>query len=102
MIAKYNINRYIDGSLNTVDMCAMEDLGDAAIPELVRLAEHLDNMYNSNISSDECLVDDELYNLLYNKLHSTARKYKHTENHSVFEENIAIFRAKSALKKVKL
>lgn len=41
LIARYNVNRYLDGSLSTVDLEVMDDLGDAAIPELVRLAQEL-------------------------------------------------------------
>lgn len=41
-IARYNVDCYINGSLETVDMDVMDDLGVAAIPELVYLAEFLD------------------------------------------------------------
>jgi hypothetical protein len=103
LIAKYNINRYINGTLNTVDMIAMDELGEAAIPELVRLAEHLDSEYNSDISSDECMVEDKLYTDLYYKLHNVSRKYKYKNvDSSIFEQNIATFRAKSALNRVGL
>lgn len=103
LIAKYNINRYINGTLNTVDMIAMDELGEAAIPELVRLAEHLDTEYNSDISSDECMVEDKLYTDLYYKLHNVARRYKYKNvDSSIFEQNIATFRAKSALNRVGL
>jgi hypothetical protein len=41
LIAKYNVDRYLSGSLETVDIEAMDELGDAAIPELVRLGNKL-------------------------------------------------------------
>lgn len=55
VIAGYNVDRYIDGSLPTVDIEAMDDLGDAAIPELVRLANYMDEKNGTDISkvSDE-------------------------------------------------
>ncbi len=40
-IAAYNVERYLDGTLETVDVEALEDLGDAAVPSLVRLREAL-------------------------------------------------------------
>ncbi|MBE5953410.1 MAG: DUF4173 domain-containing protein [Lachnospiraceae bacterium] len=41
LIARYNVDRYLDGSLETVDVWAMRDLGDAAVPEMVRLIDEL-------------------------------------------------------------
>ena len=40
-IARYNVDRYLEGSLETVDVWAMRDLGDAAVPEMVRLIDEL-------------------------------------------------------------
>lgn len=103
IIAGYNVDRYIDGSLNSVDMRAMEDLGDAAIPELVRLAEHLDSKYNTDISAEKCGSEDELYQNLHKKLHDTADYYKsHNDDMSIFEKNIPVVRAENALKRVNL
>ena len=42
LIARYNVDRYLEGSLETVDVWAMKDLGDAAVPELVYLYNELD------------------------------------------------------------
>lgn len=41
-IAKYNVDRYVAGTLDTVDLEAMEDLGVAAVPQVVRLATILE------------------------------------------------------------
>ena len=103
IIASYNINRYIDGSLKTVDMRAMEDLGDAAIPELVRLAEYLDNKNNTDISDKKCSSEDELYQELHQKLHNTANYYKNfLEDESIFTKNIPVIKAENALKRINL
>ena len=40
-IARYNVDRYLEGSLETVDVWAMRGLGDAAVPEMVRLIDEL-------------------------------------------------------------
>ncbi len=42
MIARYNVDRYIDGTLADADVRMLEsDCGDSAIPELVRLYEYI-------------------------------------------------------------
>lgn len=48
-IAQYNVDRYIDGSLSSVDIDAMEDLGDAAIPSMVRLYDVLFEKIDSEV-----------------------------------------------------
>lgn len=41
--AQYNTDRFLDGTLETLDVAAMEDLGDSAIPSLVRVAKITNN-----------------------------------------------------------
>ena len=41
-IVRYNVGRYLEGSLDTVDVFTMAELGDAAVPELVYLIEELE------------------------------------------------------------
>ncbi len=63
MIAKYNVDRYINGTISTVDVMAMEKLGDAATPELVRLANHLDSVNGTdilkNVRKKNVMIDPE-------------------------------------------
>lgn len=40
-IAKHNVDRYIDGTLKKVDVVTLYELGDDAVPELVRLQEYV-------------------------------------------------------------
>ncbi len=42
VVANYNTERYLAGSLQTVDLDEMDALGDAAVPALVRLSKHLE------------------------------------------------------------
>ena len=51
-IARYNIDRYLDGTLDDVDLFAMQELGEAAIPELCRMAQILDARQGSDICHD--------------------------------------------------
>ncbi|MBR2957519.1 MAG: DUF4173 domain-containing protein [Clostridia bacterium] len=41
-IAKFNVDRYIDGTVKVVDVDALDSLGDAAVPEMAKLIKHLD------------------------------------------------------------
>lgn len=38
-VASYNVNAYLDGRLETVDVSYLQELGDGAVPALARLAE---------------------------------------------------------------
>ncbi len=80
-IAHYNVERYFDKTLDTVDIDAMEDLGDAAIPQLVRLASILDEKNDTDIMEvkydykyeyvDEYEYEDDKpsdYEIMYYKL----------------------------------
>lgn len=44
MIAKYNIDRYMNGTLETVDVIALSELSDAAVPYLYGLYQETDNV----------------------------------------------------------
>lgn len=57
-IAKYNTDRYINGTLETIDIEAMNMLGDSAVPELVRLEKHLSQKETK--TEEEILLCDEL------------------------------------------
>lgn len=54
-IARYNVDRYLDGTLSGVDIYALDALGDAAIPALCHMAEILDERQGSDI----CHVPDD-------------------------------------------
>lgn len=63
LIAKYNVDRYLNGTISNVDIAAMEKLGDAAVPELIRLANYLDSKNGTDILKDvrnkKIVVDPE-------------------------------------------
>ncbi len=102
LIARYNIDRYLDNTLNTVDIKAMDDLGDAAIPELVRLAEALDERNGTNIKTVNLkYCKDEVYKELVTKLREYAIRIEYNDE-SVFSFTIPSQRAKNALKRVSL
>lgn len=86
LIARYNVNRYINGSLESVDVDALEDLGDAAIPEMVRLAEVLEDT-----------DDKELYEDVNNKLFKAAARFENDDK-GIWSYTLPYIRAEKALK----
>lgn len=42
LIAKYNVDRYLEGSLNKIIVSDLEKLGDAALPQYIRLEKELE------------------------------------------------------------
>ena len=49
-IAEYNVDRYLDGTLETVDVDTLMYLGDAGVEQLVRLVKALDEQNGTNIA----------------------------------------------------
>ncbi len=106
IIARYNVDRYMDGSLPTVDIEAMEDLGDAAVPELVRLAKFMDERDGTNIADakySNIRYDDALYGELCFVLREKSMDVisEKAQDNGFFEElfafNIPAMRAEKAL-----
>ncbi|MBQ8404147.1 MAG: DUF4173 domain-containing protein [Clostridia bacterium] len=108
IIASYNVDRYIDGSLPTVDIEAMDDLGDAAVPELVRLAKYLDEKNGTNIAEGKNPNSDVLYGELVCSLQASAEgmSKEPTEKRDFFEEffafNVPALKAEKALAEIGL
>ncbi len=58
-IAKYNVDRYLSGTLPTVDVEALKDLKDSSIPSMVRLYEILLSVpYDEMSDTDKDLLYD--------------------------------------------
>ncbi|MBO5746174.1 MAG: DUF4173 domain-containing protein, partial [Clostridia bacterium] len=104
-IAKYNVDRYIEGSLKTVDVDALYELSDAATPEMVRLAKELDKRLGTDISkeihSNEKLnsylnSEEWIYNSLTTHLKLSAKRIE-TKNDSIFAFTVQRYRAEKAL-----
>lgn len=93
IIAQYNVDRYINGSLETVDISAMKELGDSAVPSLVYLAEEIEEKAQKEGSSP---YTSELYINTKNVLSNKADEIKN-EEYSVFSFNVPEHMAKNAL-----
>ena len=102
IIAGYNVDRYINGTLETVDIVAMDDLDASAIPELVRLAEYMDETNNTDITHiDENMEYDPIYIELREQLYWETENFKEDDS-GVFSMNIPKIKAEKALKDIGL
>ncbi len=86
IIARYNTDRYIDGSLDINNASYLYDLGDSAIPELVRLCEefpgyeteHLANYLECEKADFEAEKSDVFaFNIPHLKAKAALEKFKH-------------------------
>ena len=93
IIANYNIERYIEGDLKTVDIEALTDLGDNAVPELVQLYNHVEAKIDTNKITSE---DFEIYSQLKDELKNIAKKYKKTDD-DIFSFNFPRYKAEKAI-----
>jgi hypothetical protein len=98
-IAKYNVDRYLDGSLKEVDVSAMAQLGDAAVPQLVRLVQIMDEENGTDIAAyiygeDDDMPDKTLYEEVADTLYGAAYEW----DEGLFSFTIPHVRAQAALK----
>ena len=106
-IARYNVDRYLDGSLETVDVWALRDLGDAAVPEVVRLAKEMDKRNGTDIKkalqNRDYIYSDKEGGLVYNNTVSvlwfTAKGF-YVEHDGVLTYTVQTLRAESALRSI--
>ena len=86
LCARYNADRYLSGSLETLDVEAMEELGDSAIPSLVRVATNMDAQKDPRLKRNVDMV-----------LRSKITQFRE-EKSSVFSFSLPSALAKAALK----
>lgn len=87
-VAQYNVDRYMAGTLETVDMEAVERLGDSAVPSLVHLAQ--------KIESGEVSSSGQLYGELTGILQRRAGEIEAADT-SIFSFTIPAYKAEAAL-----
>lgn len=90
LIAKYNVDMYLEGSLKTVDVRALEEMGDAAVPEMVRLLEELEERERV---SDEKLIAEIRWRLM-----DVAQEYRNFDR-QLMSCTLPYHRAEKALKR---
>ena len=99
IISKYNVDRYLDGSLKTVDIYALSNLGEAAVPDMIRLAKHYDDKYGTDITEKTSYF--KYYSDDYFELRQALILAQQTErNDSVFGFSLNSMRAEKALEEL--
>ncbi|MBO5111615.1 MAG: DUF4173 domain-containing protein [Clostridia bacterium] len=88
-IAEYNVDRYLDGSLEDVDVIAMYDLDDAAVPAMVYLYENMPD------TADE-MLRNKVTDYLRGQLHEVDK------NSGIFTFDLPAYRARKALSRIDL
>ena len=101
IIAEYNVDRYLDGTIDSVDMYAMNDLGISAVPALCRLAEEYDRENGTDITTGELdgISSTSTYYRLSKKLHGTS-EYLSSDEYGIFDFTFPKHKAKKALIKL--
>lgn len=102
-IAQYNVDRYMDATLSTVDVEALDELGDPAVPQLVRLYEVLKNELDGKEDEPEYVKKYDLYVEVTDTLRSRGIEYRQSreenKNSSVWSFTLPSYRALEALRK---
>ena len=90
LCAQYNADRYLSGSLETLDVTAMAALGDSAIPSLVEVAASIDT--EEDATPEDLDLKHEIDRFL-----SEKKQEFQQEEPSVFSFNIPSSLARTAL-----
>lgn len=91
VIAKSNVDRYINGDLAKIDTKALLDLGDNAVPELVRLYDHVkEKSKTEKISSED-------FSVLSSLKYELQDLKSQTVNDDLSSFTISHYRAKNAI-----
>ena len=91
-IAQYNVKQYKEGALPSVDLWELYDLGYAAVPSIVDLAEYFDE--KDTLSEEQTELKTRVENHLdeeYEKICSSKK--------SIFDRTLPYIKAKQTLDK---
>ena len=105
-IAKYNVDRYLNGSLDRIIVSDLEKLGDAAVPQYVRLEKELkereksisENDYYEYTQSKDAHLLIDLDTCLNEYSHKLLNEYSRTSNYEWYEITLPKILAKAAIK----
>lgn len=98
LIAKYNVDRYLEGSLDRIIVSDLEKLGDAALPQYIRLEKELKERENA-VTSDTMYEYFESNDFkLLSELEFTLEKCSANSDYNWYEITLPKLLAESALK----
>lgn len=96
LIAKYNVNCYLDGRLDDVDIEALMKLGDSSVPELSRLAQELEERKESDTASHK---DVKIHRKVVKELKAIAHLYNN-EDKAFYTYTIPYIKAEKAIEEL--
>lgn len=85
LIATYNADRYLNGTLSSLDAAALGELKEAGVPEMVRLAKYLDEKNGTDITKmtyKEAVDGTDLYHGLAVELMYVQEDLRYMEQHA--------------------
>ena len=99
LIADYNVDRYLDGTLKSVDVEMLGELGDDAIPALLRLADYWDEKNGTDVKtllkdSSKAELPGEYRLMMFH----IAVRLDDDPAPDLFERDLSYFLAEKALK----
>ena len=98
LIAKYNVDRYLEGSLDRIVVSDLEKLGDAALPQYIRLEKELKERENA-VTSDTMYEYFESNDFkLVLELEIALEKYSANSDYNWYEITLPKLLAESAIK----
>ncbi|MBE7057418.1 MAG: DUF4173 domain-containing protein [Ruminococcaceae bacterium] len=98
IIANYNVERYVSGKTDIIDVESLYELGDAAVPAMIKLAEYYDEKQGTDFTDKKADKDDWVYNRVCNKLYLIASTYKTEETtESIWKITFPRMKAESIL-----
>ena len=113
IIARYNVERYMNGSLSEIDVVALIDCGDSAVPALADYVKWEDEKNGTDATRRPAVVygEEYFYNICFD---STERKqpytlavrflyakaYAYKSDNNFFSASVPVARARKALEAV--
>ncbi len=98
LIAKYNVDRYLEGSLEKIVVSDLEKLGDAAVPQYIRLEKEL-------LEREKAVPSDERWEYMQSKdytliieLQTALDKYKQNYSYDWYETTLPKILAERSIK----
>ena len=112
IIARYNVERYMNGSLSEIDVVALIDCGDSAVPALADYVKWEDEKNGTDATRRPAVVygEEYFYNICFDSSERKqpytlavrflyAKAYAYKSDNNFFSASVPVARARKALEK---
>lgn len=113
IIARYNVERYMNGSLSEIDVVALIDCGDSAVPALADYVKWEDEKNGTDATRRPAVVygEEYFYNICFDSSERKqpytlavrflyAKAYAYKSDNNFFSASVPVARARKALEAV--